>query len=279
MLCLVRNELNWGFVLRGGALAMAALGMVAAVLTFLIGRAFPPLPYAQPPSPPTIQAPRGEIPASAAGLQLWVRPKGEGERLAGSAFLLLLPDGQIVGLTAAHNLAWGDSAHLLEFVTLRIAIAGEARGGRGGEAGGGIGAGDVGSGAGIRIAGLHGAPGRPRRFGLDLSPDHALLALEGEPAESALEPDPRGGAQAGERILLLSGVDGGRHEGVVFRSEPQGIWCLMQAGFDPARMSGSPAFSLHTGKVIGMAVAAGWREGRLVLGLVPIGALVEAQSP
>ena len=49
----------------------------------------------------------------------------------------------------------------------------------------------------------------------------------------------------------------------------------MQEGFDPIRMSGSPAFSLHTGKVIGMAVAAGWPEGRLVLGLVPIGALVE----
>ena len=271
MLCLVRTELNWGFVLRGGALAIAALGLVAAVSTFLIGRAFPPVPYAQPPPPPTIQEPRGEIPASAAGLQLWVRPKGEEEQMAGSAFLLLLPDGQIVGLTAAHNLAWGDSAHLLEFVTLRIANDSDG----GGEGG----AGDLGNQVGVQVVGLHGAPGRPRRFGLDLSADHALLALEGEPAEPALEPDPRAGAQAGERILLLSGVDGGRHEGVVFRSEPQGIWCLMQAGFDPARSSGSPALSLHTGKVIGMAVAAGWREGRLVLGLVPIGALVEAQSP
>src|SRR3990170_1368548 len=184
MLCLVRTELNWGFVLRGGALAMAALGMVAAVLTFLIGRAFPPLPYAQPPSPPTIQAPRGEIPASAAGLQLWVRRDGEAERLAGSAFLLVLPDGQAVGVTAAHNLAIGHSGQLLDEVTLRIAKAGEAGGGSGGEAGGrsggeaggGIGAGDVGSGAGIQIMGLHGVPGRPRRFGLDLSTDHALLA-------------------------------------------------------------------------------------------------------
>src|SRR4030042_700539 len=108
MLCLVLTVLNWGFVMRGGALAMAALGLVAAVSTYLIGRAFPPVPYAQPPPPPTIQAPRGEIPASAAGLQLWVRPNGEEERLAGSAFLLLLPDGQIVGLTAAHHLGRGD---------------------------------------------------------------------------------------------------------------------------------------------------------------------------
>ena len=254
MLCLMRTALNWGFVLRGGALAIATLGLLAACSTFLIGQAFPPVPYARPPVPPTIQAPRGELPASAVGLQLWIRSPGEAERLAGSAFLLVLPEGQVVGVTAAHNLALGDSSHLLGSVTLRIANDEDSA---------------------VAAEGLHGESGRPRRFGLDLSSDHALLALEGEAAGLFLEPDPRGGAQAGERILLLSGVDGGRYEGIVFQADPQGIWCLMQGGFDPARMSGSPAVSLHTGKVVGMAVAAGWREGRLVLGLDPIGSFVE----
>ncbi|OGT27754.1 MAG: hypothetical protein A2Z17_03245 [Gammaproteobacteria bacterium RBG_16_66_13] len=193
--------------------------------------------------------------------------------------MLVLPDGRVLGVTAAHNLDLGGAAQLLDQLTLRIANGNEEGAGGAGEeirsegaAGGG--AGDIGSQAGIQVVGLHGAPGRARRFGLDLSSDHALLALEGEAAGLALEPDPRGGAQAGEQILLLSGVDGRRYEGAVFQSGPQGTWCLMQAGFDPARMSGSPAVSLHTGKVVGMAVAAGWREGRLVLGLVPIRALV-----
>ena len=266
MLCLVRTALNWGFVLRGSALAIAALGLLAVAATILFGQAFPPVPFAPPPPPPTIQAARGELPANAAALQLWVRREGEEERLAGSAFLLVLPDGRVVGATAAHNLDLGGAAQLLDQLTLRIA--------KGGEGAGGGGAGDIGSQAGIQVVGLHGAPGQPRRFGLDLSSDHALLALEGEATGPFLEPDLRGGAQAGEQILLLSGVDGRRYEGAVFQSGPQGTWCLMQAGFDPARMSGSPAVSLHTGKVVGMAVAAGWREGRLVLGLVPIRALV-----
>jgi len=275
MLCLVRTAVNWAFVLRGSGLAIGALFLLAAGAMLWLGQAFPSVPYAQPPAAPAILAPRGELPADPAALQLWVRRDGEAERLAGSAFLLVLPDGQAVGVTAAHNLAIGHSGQLLDEVTLRIAKVGEAGGGSGGEAGGGIGAGDVGSGAGIQIAGLHGAPGRPRRFGLDLSTDYALLVLEGEPPGQSLEPDPRGAAQAGERILLLGGADGRRYEGVVFQSDPQGIWCLIQAGFDPSRMSGSPAVSLHTGKVIGMAVVAGWRGGRLVLGLDPIGSLIE----
>jgi len=260
----MRTALNWGFVLRGSAGAMAALVLLAGGGALWVGQAFLPVPYAPPPPPPTILAPRGELPPNATGLQLWVRRQGEAERLAGSAFLLALPDGLVVGVTAAHNLAWGDVDRILDSMTLRIANRGE-----------GGAAEDIEGQAGLQVVGLHGAPGRPRRFGLDLSSDRALLALDGEVAGLFFEPDPRGGAQAGERILLLSGLDGRGYEGIVFQSEPHGIWSLMEGTFDPSRMSGSPAVSLHTGKVVGMAVAAGWREGRLVLGLHPVGALVE----
>jgi hypothetical protein len=40
-------------------------------------------------------------------------------------------------------------------------------------------------------------------------------------------------------------------------------------------MSGSPIVSFHTGRVVGMALAAGLREGHTVIGMHPIGSLVE----
>ena len=40
-------------------------------------------------------------------------------------------------------------------------------------------------------------------------------------------------------------------------------------------MSGSPFVSEHTGQVVGMAIAAGTREGRLVIGMHPIRSLIE----
>ena len=48
----------------------------------------------------------------------------------------------------------------------------------------------------------------------------------------------------------------------------------MDEAFDPGLMSGSPVVSFHTGRVVGMALAAGLREGHTVIGIHPIGSLV-----
>lgn len=268
------RPLKWDFVLRGGVLAVMALALVM-LAGIAWGRwAFPPVPYGLPPPPPEVALPAAEPPAGPAGLQLWVRYGGEPERLAGSAFVLALPEGGEVGVTAAHNLDLGDPDHPLESMVLRIATTGDGLGGVEGELGGGEGG--PGSGASMQVVGLHGEPGRPRQFGLDLSEDHVLLRLErGEVTGLALVPDLRGGAQPGERILLIGGIDGSRHAGSVFQAGADGIWCLMDDVFEPGLISGSPVVSLHTGRVVGMALAAGKREGRLVLGLHPIGPLVE----
>ncbi len=244
-------------MIRGGLLALAFLGLLAAGAVLWLRLAFPPVPYAPPPPPPAIELPRGEIPAGPVGMQLWIRYRGEVEHMAGSAFLLVLPDGRVVGATAAHNLQLADAERPLETAELRIANGNTAER--------------------MQLSGLHGEPGQPRRFGLNLSKDHALLRPGSGAAQNLiLEPDPRGGAQPGERILLIGGIDGERHAGSVFQADARGIWCLMDGEFEPGLLSGSPVVSQHTGTVVGMAVAAGWREGRLVIGLHPIGALVEA---
>jgi hypothetical protein len=49
----------------------------------------------------------------------------------------------------------------------------------------------------------------------------------------------------------------------------------MDDWFDPGLMSGSPFVSQHTGKVVGMAVAASPRRNRLLLGFHPIGSIVQ----
>ena len=49
----------------------------------------------------------------------------------------------------------------------------------------------------------------------------------------------------------------------------------MDEEFEPSGLSGSPFISQHTGKVIGMAIATTRRGGKVLLGLHPIGSLVE----
>ena len=49
----------------------------------------------------------------------------------------------------------------------------------------------------------------------------------------------------------------------------------MDDSFEPSGLSGSPFISQHTGKVIGMAIATTTRGGKVLLGLHPIGSLVE----
>jgi hypothetical protein len=45
--------------------------------------------------------------------------------------------------------------------------------------------------------------------------------------------------------------------------------------FNPDGMSGSPFVSQHTGQVVGMAIAINPRGGRLLLGVHPIGSIVQ----
>ena len=92
-------------------------------------------------------------------------------------------------------------------------------------------------------------------------------------------PDPRGAAQPGERVALYSGLgnaDGTVRVllGTVTTSAPTAAWLLMDDSFDPNGMSGSPVLSAYTGRVVGMAVAATSEQGRLLIGLNPIGGLV-----
>lgn len=259
MLGVMLRPLKWGFVVRGGALAILCLALAALVGVRL---AFPPVPYGLPPPPPQIPLPSAEPPAGAAGLQLWARYGRAPAQLVGSAFVLALPDGRAVGVSAAHNLSLDDPKNPLVSLELRIATSGSETGSH-----------EEGT---MAVVGLLGEPGRARRFGLDLAGDHVLLRLApGAGAEIALPPDPRGGSQPGERILLIGGIDGSRHSGSVFQADASGIWCLMDGDFEAGLLSGSPVISLHTGEVVGMALAAGRREGRLVLGMHPIGPLIE----
>jgi hypothetical protein len=78
---------------------------------------------------------------------------------------------------------------------------------------------------------------------------------------------------------LASGLGdghGGRRvlEGTVQSVSERAVWVLMDASFHPGMMSGSPLLSQHTGRVVGMAVAASPRRGGLLLGVHPVGSLV-----
>jgi hypothetical protein len=106
---------------------------------------------------------------------------------------------------------------------------------------------------------------------LQVPSDHAI-----DPA-LILDPDPRGLPQPGEWVMLYSIVtDQPRvFEGTVLSADPSAIWVVMDEAFDPSGLSGSPFLSQHTGKVIGMAIATTRRGGKVLLGLHPIGSLVE----
>jgi len=92
-----------------------------------------------------------------------------------------------------------------------------------------------------------------------------------------LDPDPRGLPQAGERVMLYSLMNdqARRFDGAVLSVDPTAVWVVMDEEFEPSGLSGSPFISQHTGKVIGMAIATTRRGGKVLLGLHPIGSLVE----
>lgn len=230
------------------ALAVAALLLSGAAL---FGLLFPGIPYGPVPDPPAFDQPPGEPPPIGVGLQAWAHYRAQPPRLVGSGFVLELPDGRVVGVTAAHS----------------FRLSGEL---------GAIGFRQPGSPEEALLATLHGEPGRARLFGNDLTGDYLLLSLPtGAAARLAIAPDPRGGPAAGERIVVHSGVLELPQGGAVFRSEPSGAWAVMDEQFEAALTSGAPVFSSHTGLVVGMALVAGSRDGQLVLGMHPIGSIVQ----
>jgi hypothetical protein len=203
------------------------------------------------------------MPAGPGGLQEWARYRGLAYQPVGSGFLLSLPGGPAVGVTTAHSVVLGDPGHPLERIGLGLA---------GGDS------------FAIEFETMWGQPGRPRT-GEDLTVDYVLLRVD-RPVDPLLPlaPDPRGGPQPGERVSLFSGLGDGRGgrrvlEGTVQSAGDTGAWVLMDDWFDPGQMSGSPFLSQHTGRVVGMALAASPRRSRLLIGMHPIGSLVRlAQS-
>jgi hypothetical protein len=243
-------------------LALAALALrvpaVAAVVADLpVGPGLDPTPQ-----PPVIAAPRGPLPHGLAGLRELAQSAGQPYQSVGCGFFLRLPSGQEIGVTTAHSVAaLGQPGNDLQRVAFSLPGSLDAS----------------------RLADfkdLYGLPGAPRS-GPNLSVDFVLLLPPGpvDPA-LALEADVRGAPQPGERVALYSGLggpDGARRVllGTVTSSDPTNAWLLMDDRFDPSGMSGSPVLSAQTGRVVGMAVAATRRRGRVLIGLNPIGAIVQ----
>jgi hypothetical protein len=254
------REMNWRFVIRGLALGLGLLALIVAVVALALPRLFPSPPSGSPPPQPTIIAARGDLPEDSVGLQEWARYEGETYQLAGSGFFFRDSGGVIVGATSAHSLDLGNPSHVLERVAFRMAgyedfIA--------------------------ECTELHGFPGRPRLFGLDLTRDFVLLKPSGDVDPAlVIDPDPRGAPQPGERVVLYNGLGesvsaGSLLEGAVLEVDATGVWILMDDLFEPGLLSGSPVLSQHTGRVIGMALTATVRGGELVLGIHPMGSLVD----
>jgi hypothetical protein len=251
--------MNVRFVVRGSLLALiAVLVALAAVLFFTErGRQLLPSPPPEAPAAPVITAPRGPLPDSPGGLVEWTRYDGGGFNPVGRGFLFRVPQGQVVGVTTAHSLSFSVQPPLRN-----IALALDER-----------------TQPVVEFDTLQGAPGEARS-GEDMSVDYVLLnvptAATIDPA-LILDPDPRGLPQAGERVMLYSLMNdqARRFDGAVLSASPTAVWVVMDGEFEPSGLSGSPFISQHTGQVIGMAIATTRRGGKVLLGLHPIGSLVD----
>lgn len=241
--------MNWRFIARGLALAIAALGVLAVGIYLALPALFLRIPYGPTPLAPEIAAPIEPLPVAWPGMEVWSIYPARDPQLAGSGFFLRLPDGAVVFVSAAHAFDFGSDLETVE-------VGPEPK----------------------VLTHLTGEPGVARRFGSDLRVDYVLFAVGPEPpAEAVGEPDPRGLPQPGERVALYPGV-GSRNLpllGTVLSAERKAAWVIMDAAFEAALMSGSPFFSAHTGRVVGMALVAGDRGGHTVIGMHPIGSLVE----
>ena len=251
--------MNLRFVLRGSLLALVAV-LIALTGVWLFAesrhQAFQSIPPVAPPEP-ILAVPRGPLPVAPVGLVEWTRYGTSAYHPVGRGFFFKLPDGQLVGATTAHSLSF-NSEPPLHNVALAL----------------GEGTRPV-----AEFDAFRGEPGQART-GEDMSIDFALLDvpldLSIDPA-LILDPDPRGLPQPGERVALYSLVnDQPRvYQGAVLSAGPSAVWAVMDDSFEPSGLSGSPFISLHTGRVIGMAIATTKRGGKVLLGLNPIGSLVE----
>jgi hypothetical protein len=254
----VRSSWLWRAFLRLVIALLAALlalllllaldpGALALALTLLPGHVAIPSLGPLPPEP-RIDAPRGELPGG------YVAFTGVVAGMPTACnFLLELDDGQRLGVGTAHavKVMPADAS-----VVFRVADgAAAARMGR-------------------RIA------FGEEFLGEQLDMDYALWLVrsvaDGIPL---LRPDPRGQAQPGERVVLYGrAVDAAgeslRRAGTVMSVQMGVTWVQMEEGFDPSGYSGCPVVSAYTGQVVGMA-AAGSRTAPVILGLHPVGSLVE----
>ena len=242
---------------------LAVLALLAAVFREQVAEGvvwlMAALPVTTPP-PPTILAARDALPQGPVGLHQWIQaPGGEYMSVETSGFLLKLPSGAIIGVTTAHSLFLGNPDRRLARVALGV----------------------NGQIAPLAVADTYyGPPGVPFT-GNDFAADYVLLKVGAVDSAFALTPDPRGLPQPGERVTLFSGLGdglGGAYplSGTVLSAEATGVFIYMdEPNFNPAGMSGSPVFSQYTGQVVGMTIAASLRHARWVIGLHPIGHLVQ----
>jgi len=246
-------KINKRFIVRSliGFLAMLALALIG--LVFALPRLFPGPPVGPTPRPPTIAAPAGPLPEGNVGLQEFAQYSDGDFIPVGSGFLLKV-DETIVAAVTAHSLSIGDQDHLLKRVRLGVAGAADF----------------------VAILDtLHGQPGR-LAIGPNMSVDYVLFQVASAvAAEYVLLPDERGGPQPGEAVVLFSGLGDKMFTGTIQAANPETAWAVFPDYFDPAQMSGSPFVSAYTGRVVGMAVGAAGRNGRLYIAMHPIGSLVE----
>jgi hypothetical protein len=252
-------KLNIKFVVRGLLLALPAAVIASVALTLTMNRAQIGGPLGPTPPLPTILAPHGELPTRPVGLQGWARYRDQADSQVVHGFLIRLSDGEIVGVTPAHGFSFSDPDHPLERIALGVPGQTDFV---------------------AEFDTLRGQPGQPRTGG-DMTVDYVLLQAD-QPIDSSfvLTPDPRGAPQLGERVSLFSCPGDGRDsqrvlEGTVQLVSDTAVWVLMDEVFNPDGMSGSPFVSQHTGQVVGMAIAKNLRGGRLLLGVHPIGSIVQ----
>jgi hypothetical protein len=251
--------MNWKFVFRGLILATIILGLGAVAAFMYISQFNVNIPTGPTPPPPTILVPQGSLPETQVGFKEWAKYGGNDYVPVGNGFFLGIDGDIIIGVTTAHSVSTFDSNHSLAKIAFSIADQ---------------------PGFIAEMDTLYGEPGKPR-YGKDMTVDFILLCVD-EPIDPllVLSPDPRGEPQAGERILLYSGLGDGAgglrvYPGTIMTVDKNGAWAVMDDNFSPAGMSGSPFFSEHTGKVVGMAIVTGNREGRLMIGMHTIGSLVK----
>ncbi|HZY45652.1 MAG TPA: hypothetical protein VFF70_12980 [Anaerolineae bacterium] len=254
--------MNLRFILRGSISVLALTLIVMGIGLRVTDLAFRPLDPTPP--PPTILAPRGELPIDPGGLIEFAR-YGDSDFGVGCGFLLQLPSGSLIGVTTAHSLLFNNPASPLQRIAFGVANR---------------------SGYVAIFDTFWGMPG-VARSGEDMTVDYVLLKpIDATSVDRSLvlQPDPRGAPQPGERVMLLSGLadgQGGRiiFEGTVQSVDATAVSVLMDSSFDPSGLSGSPFVSEFTGRVVGMTIATSYRANRVLLSLHPIGSIVRlAQS-